>query len=166
MRSATRRILGIAAAAITVTATAQIPAPAPAVSAELREQLADLVIPRPLSDMDTLDKRAFVCVNVEGLPLSVARLAEYTSGSRRKLGVAADCHCREGAQGQVCARTAAPKQPACSISVFDFSSAAADEAQVSYVVSCGWPRGFGEVSRFERREGRWKYVEAIGRVVL
>ncbi|WP_313917592.1 hypothetical protein [Tahibacter sp.] len=153
----------VAVAFAVLSAAIAAPAAAPVDDSEFRTEAVAILLEKALSEIEDTH---FVCVSVENAPLLPNTLSRYAADHGRNLGGPAECVCVEKGDRQVCTRKGFPAVRACWLTMFDFRITSDREAFLTYLVSCGWPEGGGEAVRFEKKEGRWIYAEAVGRIVL
>src|SRR5687768_3583847 len=98
-----------------------------------------------------------VCISVDGRVPTDAQLAGFRALGTRMVAPPSECRCVAEEPADRCTRIDS-QQPACTLSVGDFQYRVFAESSATLVVSCGWPRGSGEVAGFELHDGRWQYV--------
>lgn len=96
----------------------------------------------------------FVCIDVEQHAPGNSSMKEFMSLKIREVGVPAECVCASVNGEQVCSRKGS-EQPACMLSVSNFSFSSAPGSSASLFVSCGWPRGMGWEAEFSPAGGKW-----------
>ena len=147
---------------ILLAALGPFAAPSPDELALFKDAASKLLVERNLG---STEQGAYVCVSIEGKAPTPAQLASYQRLGIREVGPPNECECKEHEPANQCFRKNS-EQPACSVSVSEFKFLAFTNASASVVESCGWPRGGGEVARFEKREGAWVYVGASSHIAL
>lgn len=100
---------------------------------------------------------AHVCISIDGKAPTDAQLARFRALAMRSVALPSECRCTEEDPVDRCTRIDS-RQPACLLSVGDFQYHVFTESSATLIVSCGWPKGSGEVASFELRDGRWRYT--------
>lgn len=100
-----------------------------------------------------------VCISIDGRAPTDAQLARFRALGTRPVAPPSECRCDADEPVDRCTRIDS-RQPACTLSVGDFQYRVFVESSATLVVSCGWPKGSGEVAGFELRDGRWHYTGA------
>ena len=104
---------------------------------------------------------AFVCVDFEGKAPTEEMFARLRASRSREVGGPSECACTDSdSDSNVTCNRVGSSQPACSVSVSDLRFYSFENATGHLAFSCGWPRGGGEVARFEKHGDRWRYVGA------
>lgn len=136
-----------------------LPLPARALdeTEQFRQSALEILIQKGLG---RIEPGTYVCLDIDQRSASQTELARARSSSKREVGAADDCKCAEAEPADQCTRVGT-SQRACMLSVYGFEFRAFTHARASMTVACGWPRGYGETARFEKRADRWQYIEAV-----
>jgi hypothetical protein len=102
----------------------------------------------------------FVCLGIDHKSPDAAQLARVRQRHMREIGTLEDCKCVDAEPASVCTRSGT-SQPACMLSVYAFEFRALTNARATMTVVCGWPKGYGETARFEKRDDDWQYIGAV-----
>lgn len=102
---------------------------------------------------------SLVCIRIDGKMPTDAQLAGFRAMGTRSVAAPSECRCAEDEPADRCTRIDS-RLPACTLSVGDFQYRVFVESSATLVVSCGWPKGSGEVADFELRDGQWHYTGA------
>jgi hypothetical protein len=127
-----------------------------------RDSAIDILFAKGLAHTDA---GSFVCVDIDGNAPDPVLLPRLSASTERELGPPSACECKDAEPAYVCNRVGS-SQPACSVSISNLQFHAFTNATGQFIASCGWPRGGGEVVRFEKRDGRWQDVGTSGSIVL
>ena len=123
-------------------------------NALFRDSAIDILFAKGLAHSDP---GSFVCIDIDGKAPDPAVLSRLSASTERELGPQSACECKDSEPAYVCNRVGS-SQPACSVSISNLQFHAFTNATGEFIASCGWPRGGGEVVRFEKHDGRWQDV--------
>lgn len=108
---------------------------------------------------------AFVCINIDNRPPNVLQLLSLRAAVPRDLGHMNECRCYERRDRQICRHTAS-NRPACRLSIGKFALENPRKGTATYLLSCGWPDGWGELAVLAKPSRAWGYAGNTGFILL
>lgn len=76
-----------------------------------------------------------------------------------------ECHCFESNEWQICRRGYSDR-PAYRLRIGEFALESPRKGVATYLLSCGWPEGRGQIEVLAKPARAWGYAEVAGLIQL